>query len=673
MTVIFILGLSILLQFTAAVLALRLVKVTGRLTAWLFIAIAVFLMAVRRSITFYHLVMGETVSLPIPHAEIVALLISLLMVTGLALISPLFDSIRRSREETEKANRALRMLSECNQTLVRATDEKQFLDEICRIIVDDGGFRLVWVGFAESDEQKSVTPVAHIGFEDGYLENINITWADTERGQGPTGTAIRSCKSVAARHIHTDPNFEPWRSEAVKRGYSSSIALPLCDGGAGIGALNIYAAEPDAFDEREVGFLQELADDKSFGIRTLRARAARKSAEELVVRFGRILEASSNEIYIFDASTLKFLEANRGARENLGYTIDELRNLTPVDIKPEQTEKSFAELIAPLERGESELITFTTTHKRKDGSIYPIEVRMQLYVKEEPPVFVAIVQDITERKEAEEALKESEERFRNIFNDSNDAIFIVDFSQDEIIDANPKACNMLDYSREKLLSIPMSAIHPGEMTKLQAFAWRVLKEGSGWTDELTCKTKSGELIPAEISASLIDIKGKICMLALIRDITERKQAAEALKKKTDLIQLLNEISLAANETSTVEDAMQVCLDKVCDYTRWEVGHAYVLGFEDTLVPTELWHIDDPHRFKAFVEATRSITFTPGVGLPGRVLESGKPVWIPDVTKDRNFLRAKVAVETGLKAGFALPVLEGKKAVEIGRASCRERV
>ena len=94
-------------------------------------------MAVRRSITFYHLFMGEAASPYGLHAESVALLISLLMVIGLALISPLFDSIKRSREKIEKANRTLRTRSECNQALVRATGEKQLLNEICRIIVDD--------------------------------------------------------------------------------------------------------------------------------------------------------------------------------------------------------------------------------------------------------------------------------------------------------------------------------------------------------------------------------------------------------------------------------------------------------------------------------------------------------------------------------------------------------
>ncbi len=139
------------------------------------------------------------------------------------------DSADRKRAENElrKKNRALTTLSACNQALIRATDEMELLNEICRICVEMGGYRMAWVGYAESDERKSVRPVAQKGFEEGYLDTVNITWADTERGRGPTGTAIRTRQPCIVRNIPGDPNFAPWRAAAVQRGYASSIALPL--------------------------------------------------------------------------------------------------------------------------------------------------------------------------------------------------------------------------------------------------------------------------------------------------------------------------------------------------------------------------------------------------------------------------------------------------------------
>ena len=103
-------------------------------------------------------------------------------------------------------NRALKTISECDQALIRATDETELLNQICRIVVDDGGYRLAWVGFAEDDEAKSVRPVAQHGFEEGYLETVNITWADTERG------AVRSAPP-SARASHA-PCKTSWRIRA---------------------------------------------------------------------------------------------------------------------------------------------------------------------------------------------------------------------------------------------------------------------------------------------------------------------------------------------------------------------------------------------------------------------------------------------------------------------------
>lgn len=128
--------------------------------------------------------------------------------------------------------------------------------------------------------------------------------------------------------------------------------------------------------------------------------AERRQAQEQLIRFSRVLEQSLNEIYIFDSETLRFVDANLGAQTNLGFSIEELRNLTPVDIKPEFTLASFAKKIEPLRFGVKEKIQFTTIHKRKDGTTYPVEVHLQ-HIAEKPPVFVAIVLDITERKKAE--------------------------------------------------------------------------------------------------------------------------------------------------------------------------------------------------------------------------------------------------------------------------------
>jgi len=186
----------------------------------------------------------------------------------------------RAQRELPKINRALRAHSRCSESLIRSTSEEGLLKDICRIIVEMGGYQLAWVGFAEHNADKTVRPVAQMGFEDGYLDTVEITWADTERGRGPTGTAIRTGEPTIVRNIQTDPHYGPWRAEAGKRGFTSSIALPLIADGQTFGTLNIYAAEPDAFDKEEVELLSKLADDLAYGILSLRTRAELKSTEQ---------------------------------------------------------------------------------------------------------------------------------------------------------------------------------------------------------------------------------------------------------------------------------------------------------------------------------------------------------------------------------------------------------
>jgi PAS domain S-box-containing protein len=223
------------------------------------------------------------------------------------------EIVERKRAEREllRLNRAHKALSDCCQAVIRAQAEPELLNTVCGIIVEVCRYSMVWIGFAENDEAKSVLPVVCAGSEDGYLDTLNVTWADAERGRGPTGTAIRTGNVATCTNMVTDPAFKLWREEAIKRGYASSIALPLIGDDKVFGAITMYSPDADPFSEGEVKLLAELADNVSYGINTLRMRAAQKEAEderETFVQFLHLVNQSRSTADLVRGATTFFQE-----------------------------------------------------------------------------------------------------------------------------------------------------------------------------------------------------------------------------------------------------------------------------------------------------------------------------------------------------------------------------
>jgi PAS domain S-box-containing protein len=186
--------------------------------------------------------------------------------------------------ELVRTNRALQMLSRCNEALTRMDDEVELLLQVCRLAVDEGGYRMAWVGYAQEDEALSIVPMAHAGDERGYLASIEVSWrADHVTGQGPAGQAIRSGQPHQRSDIGLAGDFY-WRDAALQRGYRSSIALPLRDGQRSFGVLSMYSGEVQLFTDDEVKLLQELADNLAFGIGNIRSRRERRRIEETVLK-----------------------------------------------------------------------------------------------------------------------------------------------------------------------------------------------------------------------------------------------------------------------------------------------------------------------------------------------------------------------------------------------------
>ncbi len=236
------------------------------------------------------------------------------------------ETLIETLKNTSQLNRTLVALRHSSYAMMHATDEESYMDELCKIIVDYCGYSMVWIGFTEK-ESKKVRPVAYAGFEEDYLKELNITWDDTERGHGPTGTVIRTGKLYICENMLTDPKFKPWREEALKRGYASSIVLPIVNDNNVLGALNIYSKETNPFSEEGKNLLEEVVGDMSYGITSLRLKMAHDEAEKALreseLKFREIIETANEGILVEDTRSI-ITFANSKMTDMLGYSIEEL-------------------------------------------------------------------------------------------------------------------------------------------------------------------------------------------------------------------------------------------------------------------------------------------------------------------------------------------------------------
>jgi PAS domain S-box-containing protein len=327
-------------------------------------------------------------------------------VIGLVGIARDITDRKKQEEELRQLNRTLRALSNSSHALMRSEEEAAYLDEVCQIVVRDCGYAMVWIGYAENDEAKTIRPVAHAGFEEGYLETLNLTWADTERGRGPGGTAIRTGKPSMCSNMLTDPRFAPWRDQALMRGYASSLVLPLLAGGTAFGEITIYSKHPNPFSEDEVKLLTELANDLTHGITALRMRKQNQQAQQA------LRESEKRFRQLADAMPQLVWTATSDGR--VDYFNQRLKEFNSIGQRaPVIHPKDLPRTMKVWQRG------------IKSGRDYEIEHRMQRadgrfrwFLSRAVPIhdesgcvikWFATSTDVDERKQAEQALRHSKD------------------------------------------------------------------------------------------------------------------------------------------------------------------------------------------------------------------------------------------------------------------------
>ena len=318
------------------------------------------------------------------------------------------SDIKQRKEALSRLNRSLKAYSECHQALIRASDEMQLMQDVCRTIVDVGGYRVAWVGWAENDEEKSIRPVAQWGDEKGYLKSLRASWSNTDRGRGPTGIAIKSNKPVVAQYIEYDPKWELWREDALQHGFMSSISVPLIDNGRAFAALVIFAGETEAFDVDEVKLLSELADDLSYGITALHAAVERKIVGKEYMLLASVIEQAKEGIFLFDGEgVIKYVNpavesiTGRPPQAMIGHNINTLEY-------QEYNRIFYEAIMKAISRGEENAGRFL--YKRKDGVMLEIDVNIWSVSDSSGTVisYAALARDVTHEVQLERQLRQAQ-------------------------------------------------------------------------------------------------------------------------------------------------------------------------------------------------------------------------------------------------------------------------
>jgi diguanylate cyclase (GGDEF)-like protein/PAS domain S-box-containing protein len=436
------------------------------------------------------------------------------------------DDRKRAEATLQRLDRARRVMAECNHIMIHATDETAMLNSICRIVVESGGYNQAWIGMPTGDDARPVRAVAYAGYGDDMpmrpprnpAERNHYPWTTSGQYRGTAAMTIATGKMHIVRDIHNDPQLAHVRFRAQQLGYQCSIALPLPGDGKTLGVLVLHAVENNAFDDEEIGLLNDLSADIGFGITSLQARSAREAAER---RFREIFEQAAVGITQVDLNGV-LVNCNQKFSDMLGYAREELIGRNTRDITHPDDYGPGVEFRAQLGSGGKKSLAHEKRFIRKDGT--PVWTRRTMSAACDaagnPQYVIAVIEDISDRKQLEQYHRESFDQA---------AVGIVHTSlEGRYLRVNRKFCEMLGYDESELLGREAADFGRSKDREHDANTRRLMWAGKlgSFTEEKQFIRKDGATVWTNRSVSLArDPSGKpLYFIRIIEDITARKEA-----------------------------------------------------------------------------------------------------------------------------------------------------
>jgi two-component system cell cycle sensor histidine kinase/response regulator CckA len=381
-------------------------------------------------------------------------------------------------------------------------------------------------------------------------------------------------------------------------------------------------------------------------------KQAEKELRESEERYRDLVENAHDLIYTHDLAG-NYTSTNKAVERITGYSFEETQNLNLKDtVIPEHLEKAQQMLNQKLAGGR--VTAYDLEIIAKDGHHVTVEVNSRLVLKDGLPVGVqGIARDITERKRAEAALRESEARKRAILESAMDCIITMDH-EGLIVDWNPAAEKTFGYTSAEAIGQEMAPmIIPQRLREQHRHGLaRYLSTGIakviGQRLELSAAHRDGTEFPIELTITKIESTGAPLFTGYLRDITERKRAENRLSAQYT-------VTLALAESNTIDEGASKILQAICESLDWEYGSLWTVDRSPNVLRcSQVWQALGAAADE-FEAVSRGSVFAPGAGLPGRVWNDSKAVWIADVVEDPNFPRSITAAKVGLHSACAFPI------------------
>jgi PAS domain S-box-containing protein len=355
-------------------------------------------------------------------------------------------------------NRLYGVLSATNNAIVRIRNKKELMEEICRIVVENGDFVMAWAGFPDQ-QSDSIRPACASGHLDGYLETLEISTMDTPGCQGPTGTAYREKIISYINDIASDARMEPWREKALERGYRSIAAFPFATGTRNAGVMTLYASEPGFFTDQILKLLDELSENISFALTSLDNEEEKQFSDEALrkseEKYRRIVDTAHEGIWAMDNQFVTTY-VNERLAEILGYTVEEILGKT---IQSFMSEDELADQQVQIDdRMAGHPGSYERRFKAKDGTFRTIHVSASPLMGDDGSFMgsFAMLTDITDKKRVEREVQRKNEELEASYEElaaTNEEIIASEQELRHNIDQLTRAENNLRKSKRELTDI----------------------------------------------------------------------------------------------------------------------------------------------------------------------------------------------------------------------------